>query len=114
MTDERSTTLHHLHQWPTRAWCKRYTIAPSVVLLSESALLHAFEHPAAVAEISVPVYVLTAELERLRPHYAILRDDAPAGIIQVNATQWVELTLNCRPVVVWNANTVAEPTRETS
>ncbi|HET8817739.1 MAG TPA: hypothetical protein VFM61_09855 [Pseudidiomarina sp.] len=99
---EPLTTLHHLKYWPTQQWRQQYLLAPSIVLLSESALLHVYQHPAALREISVPTYVLVDELNLLRLHFPIFAEDTPAGLIQVNAAQWVELTLNSQPVLVWD------------
>lgn len=99
---EPLTTLYHLRQWPTQPWREQYLLAPSIVLLSESALLHVYRNPAALREITVPTYVLIDELKLLQPSYPILAEDTPAGLIQVNAAQWVELTLTCQPVLLWD------------
>ncbi|RUO41046.1 hypothetical protein CWE22_02315 [Pseudidiomarina aestuarii] len=100
-------TLHHIRHWPTPEWRERYLLAPSCVLLSEAALLHAYQVPGALREIPVPAYVLIDELAQLQAHYPILSEEPPAGLIQVNAAQWVELTLNCQPVLLWDDMTVA-------
>lgn len=112
MQKPMTTTLHHIRQWPTPEWRERYLLAPSCVLLSEAALLHAYQEPGALREIAVATYVLMDELKQLQPHYPILSEEPPAGLIQVNAAQWVELTLNCQPVLLWNDMTVAADTPE--
>ncbi|PTB85693.1 hypothetical protein C9939_04415 [Pseudidiomarina aestuarii] len=80
--------------------------------MSEAALLHAYQEPGALREIAVATYVLMDELKQLQPHYPILSEEPPAGLIQVNAAQWVELTLNCQPVLLWDDMTVAADTHE--
>lgn len=103
MIDTASTTttpssqhVLFIRQWPDPQWLTPWLEQPITLILSEQALLAVCEEPERLAQLPFPAYALQQEVALLG------LQTLPAGVIQLGAARWVELTLTATTYQVWD------------
>ncbi len=101
--DQTPNALITLRQWPSAAWCAQWLTADTQVILSEQALLATWRNHELIDELPARPLALISEIKLLREQHDDLIDlDLPITVIQIADSRWVELTLECKPVMVWD------------
>ena len=90
--------LHTLRQWPTTDWISQWLHSDCQVIVSEQALRAVLAEPHLLELIPCPCYCLLSEVQLLRPE---LREQVPAHLLQLADTAWLDLTLQCSPIISW-------------
>jgi|GEM_PF-1970693 len=101
-TQAASNPLWVMRTWPDTAWCQQWLTAASQVILSELALLEVWYHPERIDELPARPLALHTEIQLLRQQQPELAElELPITVIQIGDQRWVELTLECQPVILW-------------
>ena len=90
--------LHILRQWPARDWLTQWLHEDTVVIVSEQALEAVIQHPELLELLPPARHCLRSEVLLLEPAQ---RELIPAHLVQLADTAWVELTLQCAPLISW-------------
>jgi hypothetical protein len=102
-SSETANALITLRQWPSAAWCTQWVKQDTQVIISEQALLDIWRNHDLIDELPARPLALMSEIALLREQHSDLADrDLPITVIQIADSRWVELTLECKPVMVWD------------
>lgn len=91
-------TLHILRQWPTHDWLAQWINEDTVVIVSEQALAAVIQQHNLLTLLPPAQYCLRSEVLLLE---TAQRELVPAHLLQLADTAWVELTLQCAPLISW-------------
>ncbi|CAI8163358.1 hypothetical protein [Pseudidiomarina mangrovi] len=92
-------TLHLLRQWPQSEWIAQWLSPDSVVIISEQALRAVMAQPELLEQLPVACcHCLRTEVLLLT---AAQREQLPAHLLQLADNAWLELSLQCAPVISW-------------
>lgn len=91
-------TLHLLRQWPQADWFAQWLRQDTVVIVSEQALRAVMQQPVLLQQLPATVNCLRSEVLLLS---AAEREQIPAHLLQLADSAWVELTLQCAPLISW-------------
>ncbi len=96
-----TTPLHFIRDWPSADWLQHWQHDDCAFLVSEKALELCLLEPELAELLPGRTYVLITELALLAEQ-GLMTEDLPLSLIQISDTRWVELTLQCAPVVTWD------------
>lgn len=96
-----TTPLHVLRDWPSADWLTHWQNEECAFVISEKALELCLIEPELADLLPGRSYVLITELALLAERGAVT-EDLPLSLIQISDSRWVELTLQCAPVITWD------------
>ncbi len=94
----RPATLHILRHWPQPEWIAQWLHPDSVVIVSEQALRAVIQQPQLLEQLPAACNCLRSEVLLLDETE---RELLPAHLWQLADSAWVELTVQCAPVISW-------------
>ena len=90
--------LYMLRQWPQADWIQQWLHSDTVVIISEQALKAVISAPELLDQLPMVCNCLMSEVAQLN---ADEREQLPAHLLQLADPVWLELTLQCSPLISW-------------